>query len=53
MELYKRLSIDTRINLKAICPELIGISFQELNVLFSFKERLNIIECKLRIEGIV
>lgn len=51
MNWYKTLDIHARINAK-VCFELItGIKFEHLATLFTFKERMDILEFKLRSEG--
>ena len=51
MKWYKTLSINQKINLKEFCPIILGIKFEDLGFMFSFKERINIIYNKLQNEG--
>ena len=51
MEWYKTLNIDQKVNLKELCPEILGVGFQELNPLFSFTERIEMLYNKLKFEG--
>lgn len=51
MEWYKTLDINKRINLKALCPLICGVDFQEIGVIFTLDERIGIIYHKLKIEG--
>lgn len=51
MEWYKGLNIDQKINVKMLCPLILGVKFEELNFMFSFRERIEMIYNKLRKEG--
>lgn len=51
MKWYKTLSINQRINLKGCSPLITGATFEQLGVLFSFNERIEIIHNKLIMEG--
>lgn len=53
MDWYKSLDIHTRINVKEIFGLLTGISFEELSFMSSFRERITIMENKLRIEKLI
>ena len=50
---YKKLSIHQRINLKEICPLIIGVGFSDLDFIFSMRKRIDIIYSKLAMEGII
>lgn len=51
MDWYKTLDIHTRINAKECFELLLGIKFEELSFLFSFRERFDIMYDKLKLEG--
>jgi hypothetical protein len=54
MKFYLSLPLHIRINLKGeICELLCGIGFETLGKLFTFNERVQIIEDKLKLEGII
>jgi hypothetical protein len=54
MNWYLSLDINRKIQAKGYVFELAtGIGFQELSFLFSFKERIEILQNKLKIEGII
>lgn len=53
MDWYKSLDIHTRINMKECFDLLLGVSFTELGMLFSLRERLNIFYNKAKMEGII
>jgi len=54
MNWYKTLDIHTKINAKGFIFELLtGLKFEDMSILFSFEERIDIMENKLRIEGII
>jgi hypothetical protein len=54
MKFYKTLPLHIRINLKGeVCGLLCGIDFDILGKLFTFEERMNIIEDKLQLEGLI
>ena len=48
---YKKLTINQKINLKDCCEELTGITWDDMGKLFNFRERINILYDKLRLEG--
>jgi hypothetical protein len=51
MEWYKTLDIHTKINAKVYFELLTGIKFEDLSILFSLRERMDIMYDKLKIEG--
>jgi hypothetical protein len=51
MEWYKTLDVNQKINLKACCEMLCGISWYDLGLLFSFAEKIAIVHSKLKLEG--
>lgn len=51
MDWYKTLDIHTRINAKVCFELLTGIKFEDLSFMFTFRERMDIMEKKLRMEG--
>ena len=51
MEWYKTLDINQRINLKHLCSTLVGADWSSLSLLFSYKEKINILHKKLKLEG--
>lgn len=53
MEFYLSRDIHTRINLKTCFVDLCGIEFALLGRLFTFRERMDMFEGKLRLEGII
>lgn len=53
MNWYLTLDLHTRINAKGCFELLTGVKFESLGCLFSFRERMDILETKLKIEGII
>lgn len=53
MNWYSTLTIHQKINAKECFVLLMGLDFQKIGCLFSFKERLNQMEEKLKIEGLL
>jgi hypothetical protein len=53
MNWYKTLDIHGRINAKECFELLTGVKFEELSSMFTFQERMNIMENKLKMEGFV
>ena len=51
MNWYKSLNIDQKIMLKELCYDITGIDFRELGLMFSFRERIEILYNKLVKEG--
>ena len=51
MNWYKTLDINRRIALKELCKALTGATFEELGLLFSLRERVEILHQKLQLEG--
>jgi len=51
MKWYKTLSVFQKIDLKDYCKIITGISFDKLSYFFTFKEKINIIYNKLKLEG--
>jgi len=50
---YKQLDCNTRINVKEVFVLLTGTSFESLNFMFSYIERIEIMYNKLKLEGII
>jgi hypothetical protein len=48
---YKKLTPNQKINLRDIAVDLVGITWEQMGLLFSVKERINILHNKLKIEG--
>lgn len=53
MNWYKTLDINQRINLKDCCNLIVGASWEQLRILFSFREIIDILYNKLKLEEIV
>ncbi len=53
MNFYKTLSIHQRIWLKSNTELIVGIDWKHLTMIFGFKETLEILERKLKIDGII
>ena len=51
MNWYKTLNIHMRINAKSCFELLTGVKFEDLAFMFSLKERMDIMENKLKMEG--
>ena len=52
MEWYKKLSINEKIQVKGELMDLLcGFGFEKLSFLFTFKERIDIMHIKLKMEG--
>jgi len=51
MEWYKNLDINQKINLKDCTLLLCGVEWEALSLLFNFRERVEIVYNKLKIEG--
>ncbi len=51
MKWYKTLTVLQRINLKDLFPSIVGVDFQTLGNLFSFRERIEIVYQKMKMEG--
>ena len=51
MNWYKKLDIHTKINAKECFKLLCGADFSALSCLFSYKERIEIMYDKLKLEG--
>lgn len=51
MDWYKTLGIHARINAKVCFELLTGIKFEDLVFMFSFRERMDIMQNKLKMEG--
>jgi len=51
MEWYKTLDIHQKINLKEHCNLLVGITFENMRVLFTLPEIINLLYYKLKLEG--
>lgn len=51
MNWYKALTVEQKINLKDCCSLIVGMTWNEMGLLFSFKERINILHRKLEVEG--
>lgn len=50
MEWYKSLTIEQKINLKDCCALITGMTWEELSILFSFREKIRLIHKKLQLE---
>lgn len=50
---YKTLDIHTRINVKQCFELLTGVKFEDLSMLFTFRERIEIMHTKLQMEGFI
>lgn len=48
---YKSLSLEQRMGLKEVCVLICGIKWEDFNVLFSPRERIDILYHKLELEG--
>ena len=53
MNWYKTLSINQRLSLKELCPTIVGCTWEDLGLLFTIKERIEILYNKLKLEGIL
>jgi len=53
IEWYKSLDVNMRINVKDVFILLTGIDFSQLNFLFSYKEKIEIMHQKLIREAII
>lgn len=53
VEWFKSLNVNTRINMKEIFILLTGMNFSDLNFLFSYKEKIDIMYNKLILEGLL
>jgi hypothetical protein len=51
MKWYKQLSIHQRIGLKECSRVIVGVPFESLTGIFSFKEAISILKDKLITEG--
>ena len=51
MEWYKTLDINARINAKVCFELLCGAKFEDLSFLFFFRERIELMYEKLKMEG--
>lgn len=51
MNWYKTLGIMQRINLKELAPDIIGQRFSDIVKLLGFRETVNVVYNKLRMEG--
>lgn len=50
MNWYKTLNIHARINAKVCFELLTGVKFEDLSFIFTLKERMDIMENKLKME---
>lgn len=48
---YRDLSLEEKFGLKEVCVLLCGIKWEEFTLLFSPRERINILYDKLKLEG--
>ena len=48
---YKGLKVNQRINIKELCPLIIGTTWDSLSFLFTMEEKIEIIYQKLKMEG--
>jgi hypothetical protein len=53
MNWYKTLNIQTRINLKEITPLIIGVEFHAIVGLLGIRQTIELLEGKLKMEGII
>lgn len=53
MNWYKSLSVQQRINLKECCVLIVGASWEQLGLFFNMRERIEILETKLKMEGLL
>lgn len=53
MEWYKTLDLHVRINVKSCCELLTSVSFEQLNLLFTLREKIDILHNKLKMEGFI
>jgi hypothetical protein len=53
MKWYLTLTIQQRINLKELYYQITGIDFVTAGLLFTFKERIELVYQKLKIEGLI
>ncbi len=51
LQWYKSLPIHKRLALKQLCQSICGMRWEDFNILFSPRERIEIIGQKLRLEG--
>ena len=51
MEWYKTLNIQTRINAKECFKLLCGVEFDKIGILLSFRQRIDLMYEKLKLEG--
>jgi hypothetical protein len=50
---YSNLNVHQKINLKSITRDLLGMSWTDLDILFTANEKISIIHNKLILEGII
>lgn len=53
MNWYKTLDIHKKINAKECFVLLCGVDFSKIGVILSLRERINLMEEKLKIEGFI
>ncbi len=53
MKWYKLLTNEQRYYLRTHCEKIVGITWEQLGILFSCAERIEIIYTKLKIEGLI
>lgn len=51
MNWYKTLNWKQRFALRECCQDIVGITWEQLGLLFSFRERVEILHQKLQLEG--
>jgi hypothetical protein len=51
MKWYSTLTIDQKIMLKSLCNTILGVGFNELGPIFTFRERIEMLYNKLKMEG--
>ena len=51
MKWYKTLNVHQRINAKDCFILLCGVDFQAINCILSLRDRINLLEEKLKLEG--
>lgn len=51
MNWYKALAVEQKINLKDCCSLIVGMTWNEMGLFFSFRERIEMLYSKLKLEG--
>ena len=50
---YKSLNINQKIGLKEVADSICGMKWEDFNILFTPRERIDILYTKLKMEGII